>query len=446
MLCVRTLGITEITFGDRRIGADGTSTLALLLLTALRAPRSIDRGELAALLWSDAEGTARNHRLRSLLHRTRQMGVPLEATTTAVRLAETPRIDFREFSTPPRTVEDIRHRTSDIGPVLPRLGVLPGTPLAARLDDERDVITATVIRWVGAALAIAKSAGEWRLVELLARAGRDVDSYNEEAWLSLAEAQCLTASKARALGTLDEYIASIGDREEAIALPAELLRRRVAEQAAPAHATNAVALPLSVDADVEDRVWSMIARAHRGSGGALLVWGAAGSGKTRLLREIERIRVRSATRVIAQSARLSPGAASLAFGLTARLLDQPGAAGCDPGCYRTLRRLTVAPNGLVAHDDSRVPMLDAFLELLAAVSDESTVVLLIDDAQSIPEADWAFWRIVVEWSRSHPVVWIFAYRAEHEDQLVDVPGSDVMPRVALSRIHEMSAVGAGDRA
>src|SRR5690348_1917037 len=232
MLHVRTLGISEILIGDRRIAAESTTAFTLLLLAALRAPRRLPRADLSMLLWADAPSAVRNHRMRSLLHRTRLLGAKLESSETVVWLDDTPSIDFRDLATPPRSIDDVRRRVQEIGPVLAGVDEA-GTSLRARLDDERDVIRATVIRWVSSGLALAKAAGEWPLVEQLARAGRDVDPFNEEAWLSLAEAQCWTASKTRAQRTLDEYITAVRDDEEAIALPAALLRRGVAEQPAP---------------------------------------------------------------------------------------------------------------------------------------------------------------------------------------------------------------------
>src|SRR5690348_1577434 len=182
MLYVRTIGVSEIIIGSRAIGPDRPASFALLLLTALRAPRFVPRAELAALLWHDTSSAVRNHRMRSLLHRTRQAGAPLECTESAVRLAEPPTIDFRELSTPPRSLDEVRRWAAELGPALPGLETFAGTALESRLDDERDRITGTLVRWVNAAVQLAKASGDWLLVEEVARAGRRVDRYSEDAW------------------------------------------------------------------------------------------------------------------------------------------------------------------------------------------------------------------------------------------------------------------------
>lgn len=211
MFCVRTIGVSEIIVGTRAIGPDRPASFALLLLTALRAPRFVPRAELATLLWHDTSSAVRNHRMRSLLHRTRQTGALLECTESAVRLAEPPTIDFRELSTPPRSLDEVHRWVAELGPALPGLEAFAGTPLESHLDDERDRITGTLVRWVGAALRLAKASGDWLLVEDVARAGRRVDRFSEDAWASLAEAQRLTTSEALARRTLEAYQTTIDD-------------------------------------------------------------------------------------------------------------------------------------------------------------------------------------------------------------------------------------------
>ena len=60
---------------------------------------------------------------------------------------------------------------------------------------------------------MAKRIGDWPVVEQIARAYREIEPLNEEAWLALAEAKCLTSSNACALATLDEYRARLGEQE-----------------------------------------------------------------------------------------------------------------------------------------------------------------------------------------------------------------------------------------
>lgn len=427
MLRIRTLGVSEIHVGDKLVRPDHSATFLLLLLTALRAPRPVSRLELAELLWAGVPGGMRSHRLRSLLHRARQAGAPLECTETTVRLGERPVVDFRELTSLPRSLEDVRRVAPIIGAILPGIPATQGTPIAARLDDERDVIRATAIRWVSAALGIAKGSRDWLLVEELARAGRVVDPFNEEAWLSLAEAQCLTASKLRALRTLDDYIAEVGERDQRITLPAELLRRRVAERGG--------AMPVGSDdveasGDAARLTMSIVDAAGEGRGGALVVWGPEGSGKTRLLHSIQRAR-RRGMRVVSFSGEeaASRGARELALALTARLLNEPGAAGCDPACYAALRVAVGGDDGdaeLAAEE-----LVGPFLELLAALADDAATVILVDDMPRGELETQRFWSEALRRSRGQRVVWVFAMRASDETELANLPDVDVLKRHAM---------------
>jgi hypothetical protein len=402
MLRLRTLGLSEIHIGDRIVSPDHAATFLLLLLVALRAPRPLSRLELAELLWFDALPPVRNHRLRSLLHRARQAGMELECTETTIRLPHRPIVDFRDFITMPRSIDEIRRLAANLGPILPGVDGPPGTAIAARLEDERDVIRATVVRWVSAALGVARHARDWPLLEELGRAGRIVDPFNEEAWLGVAEATRLTANPAR-----------VAERGE-LPRPVE-------------------AAMLDASSIVARRVASLIGRARDGSedsgGGALLVWGPRGSGKTRLLRSIQGARLGASTRTISYSARGQHVAAAmmLVLDLAAHLLEEPGAAGCDPVCYASLRA-AVRRGAPVGPPNE---LADAFIELVDALADEATTVILVDDMPLVMTETARFWSAVLEASALQRVAWVFTSRAEDESELSGMPDEALLPRVGL---------------
>lgn len=398
MLRIRTLGLSEIHLGDRVVSPEHTATFLLLLFTALRAPRTVSRVELAELLWCDAPRAARNHRLRSLLHRARQAGAALECTETTVRLAvgQRPAIDFRELVNAPRTLDDIRRLAPGIGAILPGVRVRLGTPLAARLDDERDVIRATVIRWVSAALSMAKAAGDWPLVEELARAGRVVDPFDEEACLHLAEAHRLTASTLHALRRLD-------------------------------HADGAArSVQLAVSSMQED------------GGAALLVWGPAGSGKTPLLEYLHQSRPgRRRTILLRADDMYSGGPTDLALALAARLLNEPGAAGCEPECYAVLRAAVVRRRDALARSAQNAwpnDFAEPLAELLAAIAEEAPTMILLDDMPLRDIETQRFWSDLLRRTRAHRIAWLFAVRAADETELETLPCPDILPRIALQRV------------
>ncbi|MFL5613491.1 MAG: AAA family ATPase [Gemmatimonadaceae bacterium] len=386
MLHIRTLGASVIAVGNEHVGVEQPMVFALLFMLAMRHRGSASRRELAALLWPGAADAERNHRLRSLLHRVRRIGAPLLCSATTVTLEEST-VDFREYSTPPASTADVRGKLSFLAPVLPELSALP-TALSDHLEQERDVIVATTTRWLLAAITLSKAAGDWSLASDAARRARDIDPNNEVAVETLAEHACLTAQ-----GATGE-------------------------------------VPLIGRDDIMHRIGFAAARAVGGEGGALLLWGPAGIGKTRVLSEVARRRRAMRARVISIAARLEWAHRPLALilHLTRRLLDERGAAGCDPGAYRWLRGWVEreAPNDAAEGD-----LYECFVELLAALADEYPIVLSIDDTHLVDRSTWRFLRAAMRWSVDRRILWLLSYRARGQVDLAALPEGSILPRLEL---------------
>ena len=440
MLRIRTLGASEISVAGTRLGAEQPMTFALLLLLAVRGNAALSRRELAAALWPSAPDRDRNHRLRSLLHRLRRLGAPLSCTGASIAL-EASAIDFREFITLPASLDIVRARLDAIGAVLPGLAA-SSAALADRLDDVRDLIVGTIMRWLAAAVALARAANDWPLVERLASAAEQVDPADDRAALLRAEAACLTGDLARAVAVLDE-LAARGGTDEAISLEATKLRRRIASAAAAG--TSAGAPPLVGREDIVRRLWSAVTRAVGGRGGAIVLWGPAGIGKTRLLRELDTVRLTEGARLVRLEARPAHALRPLAMilELAGCLLDEPGAAGCDPRAYALLARARDAelPNDPACAVGTIVEetFCDAVAELLAAVSDESPTILTIDDVHAADGAIWRVLRGLVRWSGDRRLLWLFAYRALCEAELASLPEPSVIQRIRVQCLDATAA-------
>lgn len=431
MLRIRTLGASEITSGGARIGAEQPMAFALLFVLAMRE-HAVARREVAALLWPEARDVDRNHRLRSLLHRLRRIGASLVCSGTTIGLTHTA-IDFRDFISGPFSLDDARERGQRVGTVLPGL-TAPNAALADCFDDARDVIVATVTRWLNRAMELAKAAGDWRLLEQLARAARTLDVGNEAASLNLAEAQCLTGDPAGGLATLDEMEACGIDNERSF-VAARLRQRLVFQIEARDHGE----MPLVGRDDVMRCLWSALSCARSGRGSGVLLWGPAGVGKTRILDELARLSiddcvcVRLAARPVHA---LRP--MGLLVDLADRLLDAPGAAGCDPAAYSALKQRLVRakPNDAVRDDES---LFDELVELLAAVTDDAALLLAIDAMHIVDPAIWRFLRALTVWSFDRRLLWIFSYRAQRERELANVPEVSVIQRIALRPLDRETA-------
>ncbi|HEY2378414.1 MAG TPA: ATP-binding protein [Gemmatimonadaceae bacterium] len=441
MLQLRTLGASEIHVGDERIGPEQPIAFALVFLLATSSPAPLTRRELASLLWPDVGDRDRNHRFRSLLHRLRRLGVPLVCSEVTVVLEEIA-VDYRRLTKSPRSVADVRADVPIIGAVLPNLYLTASSLLADRIDDVRDVITATVMRWLRTAIGVARAEGDWALVERLARLALVFDDASEDAWLSLAEAQCITSDEAAALRTLDEFAGLLGANEQS--MPATILRQRIVEARASGSPAKDVDCSVLIGRDdVLRRIWSAVSMAREGLGGAIVLWGPAGIGKTRLLREVERVRMIESVRVVRVGAQavhaLRPF--SLVVELIARLLDEPGAAGCVPEAFAALQRLATpkSPNGLPAESLSPDVLYDLLIELLEAIAEEGPLMILIDDMHVVDGAIWPFWRAMFRWSTDHRVHWLLGYRALREAELLTLPEASLLHRVAIGCLHRTEA-------
>ena len=428
MLQIRTLGASEITVAGTRVGAEQPMSFALLLLVAVNGSAGVGRRELAATLWPGASDRDRNHRLRSLLHRLRRMGAPLACAGATVSL-DAAALDFRELVTLPASLDVVRARIAAIGAVLP--GLVASSPaLADRLDDVRDLIVGTVMRWLTAAIALARHANDWPLVDRLAHAAQLVDPADDRALLQQAEAACLTGESQRAVALLDALTAR-KETDEEVSHAAVKLRRRIG--ALDVHTDSRAATPPLVGREeIVRRLWSAVSRATGGRGGAVVLWGPAGIGKTRLLRELDAVRLTRAARLVRLEARPAHGLRPFAMilELAGCLLEEPGAAGCDPRAYALLIRArdAVVPNDHTIGEES---FCDALAELLAAVSDESPTILTIDDMHAVDGAIWRVLRSLIRWSGDRRLLWVFAYRSLHESELAALPEPSVVQRIRV---------------
>src|SRR5207237_10128953 len=78
------------------------------------------------------------------------------------------------------------------------------------LEEKRAAVSTAVRRQLVSAMTSARSSMQWSTVERLARRTLELDAFNEEATLALAEATALTGSKAKAIEILETYATEPG--------------------------------------------------------------------------------------------------------------------------------------------------------------------------------------------------------------------------------------------
>src|SRR5437660_240906 len=239
--------------------------------------------------------------------------------------------------------------------------------------------------------------------------------YRAESSSPLVASPAATTGHAPGVLPLDEYRARLGESE--MPLPALSLWQRI-EHRDEAHEACAGDAPFVGRVDVMRRIWSAVASARSSRGVAILLWGPAGIGKTRIIREVERGAAAASVRVLTANAHPihAVGAQSFMRHLVAFLVSEPGAIGCEPRAYATLRQLA---NSEAAPDAAHHPamLFDALIELIAALTDESPLVIMIDDAQWLHESIWPLWRAIFRWSADRRVLWLVGFRAFREEEL-----------------------------
>ena len=109
-----------------------------------------------------------------------------------------------------------------------------------------------------------------------------IDPLNEEGVLGRAEALALAGQKAEALRSLDEYARDVGALSPDLRVPADILRKRIAERTPPVRTDY----PLIGRSKELDELLQFAREAASGRVVIMVLLGDAGIGKTRLLSEL----------------------------------------------------------------------------------------------------------------------------------------------------------------
>ena len=84
-------------------------------------------------------------------------------------------------------------------------------------------------------------------------------------------------------------------------------------------------------------------------------------------------------------------------------------------------------------------LFDSLVELIAALTDESPLVIMIDDAQWLHESIWPLWRAIFRWSADRRVLWLVGFRAFREEELHCLPDPVGLQRIAVRSLDWESA-------
>lgn len=371
--------------------------VALLAYLALTPGRRASRERLATLLWSDGSTDAARQNLRQTLwYLKKRLGEILLADDDGVGLVPEARSDVDEFLEAAQQRRFAEAVAAYKGDLIPDFAA-PGAEAFEEWGDlERRRLRATYVLCVEEAVRTLLSSGRAREAIELARRAREVAP--EDPATSNLLLESLIAAR-DALGAL----ALVAELEEQLArgeIEADATSRALIRSAKKlsSNGSGAEDAPVSEETLVPDLIgresefrtlvdaWE---GARRGQGRAILLSGAAGLGKSRILADFGARVTGARGRVIA--VRAHPGERSIQAGLAAALAsalaELPGAASVSPGSAAVLVALSpvlastypgAAPD-LATGEDAVRRRAAALGELVTVVTESHPLVMLVDD-------------------------------------------------------------------
>ena len=420
LIRLQTLGAATILVGEVRLTAAAGTLFSLLLRLTGTPGMQLPRDVLRRSLWPDQADVRQRANLRQALYKLRGYGV--QASMHGDVVAMDPAQVVRTFSLDRSTEtfeRDVTMGHEPFGTFLPGFAV-PWPELQEWIDQQREAVHADVRRVLAEQLRRRRARADWGGADALARWLLQFDPLNEEATLTVAECTLLSGSKREAIAILDRYLAELGPGAGDLRLQATMLRRRIAEPAARSRLSFAPTERHFVGRETElaDLTLAM-RRARWHDGSAELLHGPPGIGKSRLAHELEKVAAIEGVRVAQASCRESDllRPLSVFLDLVPELLSRPGALGSAPESLAALRRLA-APDRSVAATSGVPPMpaggdmpgapspnaaegaamrepmpmaaslRRAIIDLLAAVSEEKPLLLVVEDVHWIDEHSW----------------------------------------------------------
>jgi DNA-binding SARP family transcriptional activator len=378
-------GGASVALSSPRIG------LTLLAYLARRAPRPIDRGELADLFWRERDaGKARQSLRQVLLELKRLVGHGLHTDHDKVSLAPgTIALDATDFENDVRAGRWRKAVASWRGEFLASADNLGGEDFRLWLETERDGLHRSLRQALRELIREARGNSNWQEGSAWAQRWVELLPLEEEGHRHLIELTQLDGRTAEALGWYVAFRSQLRVMDSTptpafLQLGAALERDAAAAQGRRMPGSAALFTPDLTGrghalAELE-ALWRAVCS---GASAAILVEGEGGIGKTRLcdefLRHIESppggatiLRVRGQER--------GPGTALVATVLA--LVTAPGASGASAAALAQLADLAPAIR-------DRFPFLpkpqgpgnleDALTEVLTAAAAERPVVLFFDD-------------------------------------------------------------------
>lgn len=418
MVRMRVLGAVELAIGSRRIGMNTESLFALALYLSVRAGERVSREDLLSLFWTKGTEAQQRHALRQMLYRLRQKGCSLDKEGDWVRL-DAARVDsdLRTALSAEWIEQATAAQVDAAAQFMPTFSRKMAPNFVAWLDEIRELLSSQHRKAAHLQIVVARREGRWSDLERWAQAVLRTDPLNEEATLARAESAAMAGSKTIAMEILDTYLMEVGEISDELGKPALALRKRLAERRPDWSYRGPKEVALVGRTELMSRLTGLVEAAWKGDGSAVVLVGAPGIGKTRLAMETRAYAELKGMRtvVVRAEAGNSERPLALAMALMPELIQLPGAAGTDPSALEFLRRMSKLQSkpedsfGL-GHDSLRGTLIAALEEVVAAISSETRLLVLIDDVHNADAESLPILAALSRRTKGRRVAWIATSR------------------------------------
>jgi DNA-binding SARP family transcriptional activator/tetratricopeptide (TPR) repeat protein len=386
------IGDARVVTSVGEIDPSAEMLFATALYLILEGGARVSRKHLQRLLWPELEPGVAGHRLRQTLFKLRRAGFGVDADKNSRLFLTTNQIttDFEDFET-----------TSCQGATLANSSLPIFATYAPRLSPEfndwfdrhKDKIANRLAQRLLRDLSRSRASGDWVTVEQLSRAIVRYTPHNEEAILAAAESLAMRGDKLQAVRLIDGYLGELGDPHHDLRIAASKLRRRIVDRVPAKIAEAQFELPLLGRSDELSKLVILLNTMLNHSPRSCIVCGDAGIGKSRLVKEFIAFAALQGVSALQINCRASDSKRPLAtiLELVPMLLAMRGAIGSSPQTLEYLNTLVThrfsdAARSYHESDEPLQTQLDvALIDLLDAVTDETPIIICIEDIHWIDE-------------------------------------------------------------
>ena len=396
VLRLQCLGDARIITPSAELDPSGKVVFAVALYLILERNGRTPRRVLQEIMWPGIRPEIAAHRLRQALFKLRRLGIPVEADGKCGIILDAKVVtDFEEFE-----------RSNGTNPTIDRAArplFFAFNPPSSRdyeewLDGQREHFASRIARVVLPQVEAFRVAGDWRSVEVWAKALLCHASNNEEATLALAESLAMRGDKIRGVQVLDSYLSGLGKDACELRILANTLRRRIADRM-PVQRSEALAeIPFIGREDYLRELVGYLYRSKAGVAQSCVIVGQAGIGKSRLVSEF--LAFASLQGVISHRVFCRASDAkrplSILLELIPLLRSMRGSIGSSPETLDFLETLTTHRPSQPRRADAprswdlvHFRLDSALVDLIDAVTEECTVALVFEDCQWLDRASAA---------------------------------------------------------